>query len=300
MWAAACAVLALLCLILLLRLILFRRAAAEITQGLSLRLETETNTLLTISSRDKRLRELASALNVQLRALRQARQRYEQGDTALKEAVINISHDLRTPLTAILGYLDLLEREALSPEMRRYTALIYGRTQALCQLTDELLRYTVDAGRGGETRTLVRLDLTAALEEALASFYGALSRRGIVPEISLPAGKVERELDAAALSRIFNNILNNALKYSDGDLAVTLDEGGTIIFSNSAGTMDAISTGRLFDRFYTVDSGRTSTGLGLAIARQLTEQLGGHISADYAGGRLSITLCFPEKPSEVR
>ena len=293
MWPVLCALLAAACIGLALRVALLRKGAAEITWGLAMHLETETNTLLTLSTRDKRLRALAAALNVQLRALRQARQRYEQGDAALKGAVVNISHDLRTPLTAILGYLELLEREELSPAARRYSALIADRAQALSRLTDELLRYTVAAG-GEEALVMGDVDLKAALEAAVASFYGALCRRGITPDISLPEGKVMRRLDAGCLSRIFGNILANALKYSDGDLAVTLDTMGVLTFSNGAAGLDAVSAGRLFDRFYTVDNGRASTGLGLSSARQLTERMGGTIAASYAGGRLSITLSFPE------
>ena len=90
------------------------------------------------------------------------------------------------------------------------------------------------------------------------------------------------------------NILNNALNYSDGDLAVQLDEDGTLHFSNHAAALDEVSTAQLFDRFFTVENARHSTGLGLSIAKSLTEQMHGEISAAYSDGLLMIRLRFNE------
>ena len=89
---------------------------------------------------------------------------------------------------------------------------------------------------------------------------------------------------------MFSNIIGNAVKYSDGDLRVELTEQGRIIFENSAQNLDEIKVGRLFDRFYTVESASNSTGLGLAIAKTLVEQMHGEISAEYADGRLRIII----------
>ena len=97
-----------------------------------------------------------------------------------------------------------------------------------------------------------------------------------------------------AVSRIFGNIVSNALKYSDGDFFAALDERGTAVFSNSARALDQVSADRLFDRFYTVETGRGSTGLGLSIARLLTERMGGTIQAEYLEERLYITVAFPQ------
>ena len=95
--------------------------------------------------------------------------------------------------------------------------------------------------------------------------------------------------------RIFSNLLNNAVKYSNGDLNVTLDQSGMITFSNSSDVLTEVQMQKLFDRFYTVESARRSTGLGLAIAKALTEKMKGKISAAYKDGRFSVNLIFPEK-----
>ena len=130
--------------------------------------------------------------------------------------------------------------------------------------------------------------LNDVLEQSLAGFYGALSARGITPEIRMPEQAVARQLDTAALRRVFDNILSNAVKYADGDLAVSLLPDGTVTFSNSAPSLSRVQAERLFDRFYTVETARDATGLGLSIARLLVEKMGGVITASYENGRLHI------------
>ena len=267
---------------------LLRHGIKGLRRDLVERRGQDTNTLLSLPCRDRELRRLASALNQELRALRQERLRYQQGDKELKEAVVNISHDLRTPLTAISGYLQLLQGQDLPPDTRRYLEQIGGRTQAMKRLTEELFRYSVVVSEENLAREPV--DLRRAVEEALLSFYGALEGRGIEPQVRLPEEKVERLLDPAAVNRVLGNILTNALKYSAGDLEVTLEESGRLTFSNSAPGLDPVAAGRLFDRFYTVEAARNSTGLGLSIAKELTQRMGGSIGAELHGGTLTVWL----------
>lgn len=269
------------------------RSSLEILDRMEDILSSDTNTLIDISSRDPYLCQLASELNVQLRLLRRQRQKYLGGDQELKEAVTNISHDLRTPLTAICGYMDLLRQENTSETVRRYLALIENRTQAMKELTEELFRYSVILS--SQDLELEPVHLNGSLEESIAAFYGALSARGIRPEIHMTGKRLERKLNREALSRVFSNILNNALKYSDGDLTVQLTDSGEISFSNHAAALDPVAVGKLFDRFFTVEAGRNSGGLGLAIAKALVEQMGGVISADYSGEVLTIRMAFPEE-----
>ena len=270
---------------------LLRRSAQEIAEAFHDRLTADTNILIDISTRDPYMRKLAADINVQLRLLRKERHRYQQGDRELKEAVTNLSHDLRTPLTAICGYLDLLEREERSEVVSRYLALIKNRTEAMKNLTEELFRYSVILS--AQTLKVEPVCVNDVLEESLAGFYGVLSEQQIIPEIVMTERKLVGALDRAALGRVFGNILNNALKYSGGDLRVTLSEDGKICFSNTARNLDGLEAGRLFDRFYTVESARNSTGLGLSIAKTLTERMDGTIHAVCENGKLRISLWFP-------
>ncbi len=267
-----------------------RKAAAEIAEAFSARLREDTNTLIDISSRDSKMRALAGAVNSELKLLRRQRQQYLYGDRELKEAVANVSHDLRTPLTAVYGYLELLERESLSEEAARYVAQIRNRAEALRELMEELFRYSVVASTPEVSPEPV--NLCRVLEESLISFYGAFGQRGIEPEVSIPEEGVWRNLDPSALSRIFGNIISNAIKYSDGDFAVELTPDGTVAFANTAAALSSVDVGKLFDRFFTVDSARKSTGLGLSIAKLLTERMHGSIGAEYREGKLWITVAF--------
>lgn len=266
------------------------KSADEILKAFYDRLTTDTNTLISISTRDLYMRKLASGINSQLRLLRKERQRYQQGDLELKEAVTNISHDLRTPLTAIKGYLDLLEREEKNETVQRYLSQIHNRTDALKNLTEELFRYSmITSTQNLKTESV---NLVMLLEESLLSFYVIMQEKGIQPHIELPQKPVYRNLDIAAVNRIFSNIISNALKYSDGDLSVFMDTNGYISFINTAQKLNAVTVGRLFDKFYTVETNQNATGLGLSIAKLLTEQMGGSINANYNEGKLKIEIKF--------
>ncbi len=288
-------IIGILCIVIILLIVkiwLLKKSADELADNLSERLNTDTNTLLTVSHRDKHILKLTGVINNELKNLRKDRLRYERGDAELKTAVTNISHDLRTPLTAISGYLELLSREEKSPETERYLNIISGRVENMKKLTEELFRYSVVMS--AEELKAENLDVKKLLEDCLVSFYGSFTGRDIEPKISLPESVVIRKLDPDALNRIFSNIISNALKYSDGDFSVSLDENGKITFTNTAKGLDPIITGRLFDKFFTVEASRNSTGLGLSIAKHLTAAMGGSITGEYNDERLIITLHFPE------
>lgn len=323
-----CVILSVITIILSARLYLFQKSLIEINEGLTeiIGQNIDTNALLTVSSGNRQIRRLALQLNRQLASLRKEHLRYENGDRELKEAITNISHDLRTPLTAICGYLDLLQKEfefvpsdtaqnrydrGVPSKALRYLEIIRNRTEAMKQLTAELFRYSVALSEK-ETRP-VTLSLNKVLEECLISFYAELEQRSITPVIKTPEETVLRTLDAFSLKRIFNNIISNAVKYSDGDLRVELASDGVITFSNKTDRLTPVTTAQLFDRFFTVETitaspsdicaenavqkpdygVESSTGLGLSIAKLLTERMGGFIGAEYKDGELHITVQFP-------
>ena len=134
--------------------------------------------------------------------------------------------------------------------------------------------------------------LNGVLEEIISAYYAVLKSKNIVPSIDITDRKIKRNLNKGALSRIFGNIISNAIKYSDGDLKIVLSDEGKIIFSNYAPMLSEIKLGQLFNRFYTVETGNKSTGLGLTIAKELTEQMGGVINASYDNGIISISILF--------
>lgn len=277
---------------LLIKVYLMKKTADEIREGFEKKVNTDTNTLIDISGSDPVMANLANSINRELRTLRAERNRFQQGDRELKTAVTNVSHDLRTPLTAVYGYIDLLGREELSKEGKYYLMQIKNRADAMKFLTEELLKYSMITAE--EEVKIEPVNLRNVLEETVASFYGSFVQNGIEPVIKITDKPVIRQLDKNQTIRIFSNIVSNALKYSDGDFSVSLKENGEIVFSNNAQHLDGVTAEKLFNRFYTVENARNSTGLGLSIAKHLTERMGGSIKSDYRDNRLYIIVTFKE------
>lgn len=255
----------------------------EIVQG-------GTNNLICVSSADKNVKKLALTLNGQLTELRKKELVYTDGDREIKTALINAAHDLRTPLTVICGYLDLLESESSPQAAAEYIAVMREKAHALSELTEELFSYSVTFD-DGKNRPPEKIEMGEALTECLAGFYSSFKKRGITPLIDVKSQPFYIIADKKDVDRLFSNVINNALKYSTGEFSVTA-EGGKITFTNSAEGLDNIDAAKLFDRFYTVKNGRTSTGLGLSIAKTLCARMGGKIYANLSDGSLSVTLEF--------
>jgi signal transduction histidine kinase len=286
--------------VLALKVYTMRKAAEEIAEVFSSCLREDTHAPIDISSRDKKMRELARTVDRELKLLRRQRRQLANGDRELKTAMTNLSHDLHTPLTALQGYLELLEQEDMSDDAALYLTQIRDRAEALRELMEELFSYS--AVTSAPEVSAEPVNLCWVLEDSLISFYGAFAQKGITPVISLPEedlaeagpskGDVWRDLDPASLSRIFENIISNAVKYSDGDFTVTLTSDGTVTFSSAAAALSSVDTDKLFDRFYAVGPAQKSIGLRLSIAKLLTERMHGTIGAGYAEGRLVITVRF--------
>ena len=334
-WKFVCVAAVVLVIVLVIKIAFLYQGLNEISRQLHDRLGEDTNNVIYVSGNDRHLKAFARQMNQELAILYGKRRKYQNGDKAIKEAVTNISHDLRTPLTAIYGYLELLdaemETEAFEQKGRaprehsqenpvtHYLAQIRNRADAMKELTEELFRYSIlvsgheeDAGkRQEEEDSQDKVILNRVLADCLLSCYDLFQKNQIEPQISIPDEEVVRFLNAGALKRVFHNILDNAVKYAGYEnnnacdlsghisekgtepwkkLRVALLSDGTITFQNSAENLDRVSVERLFDRFYTVETGRNSTGLGLSIAKLLTERMGGSISAEYTEGMLKITV----------
>ena len=291
-----CALLGIATLILAAKLILMRRDLDALSRQISEKLRSDTNTALVLQGSDRSLRRFAADLDRELKRLRDLEQQYLNGDRRVKTAVTSISHDLRTPLTAISGYLELLSEQELSETAHRYLAVIESRTAQMRQLTEELFRYSVILS-DEEDSLAETVCINEVLEESIAAYYAALQQKQIVPEISLTERRLCCKCSRSGLTRVFMNLLNNALKYSTGDLRITMRDNGTISFSNHAAPIGKTQLEQLFERYYTVESAQHSTGLGLSIARTFTEQIGGSIHADYADNMLTITVRLPDQPA---
>lgn len=284
-----CILLSALVLVLVGKLMSVHRAAREISALYQEKIKEETNVGISVSTGDKTMRQLAAELDSSLKLLRKEQLRYTRGDMELKQAVTGISHDLRTPLTAVCGYMELLKQEELTEKAKEYLSVMENRVAAMRELTEELFRYSIVLSKE-EYGVKEQVSLNRALEECAAAYYGALKAAGIEPEIKMPPQEIYRNVNPKALARILGNIVGNAMKYSDGDLKITLGEDGTLVFENSASELDEVLAGHLFDRYFTVASAENSTGLGLSIARKLTEEMQGELEAEIKEGVFRVIL----------
>lgn len=239
--------------------------------------------------------ELIAAVNKLLELRAADETEFTRREAALRRQISNVSHDLRTPLTSILGYLQLLEGDTLAPEERgEYLAIIEGRAKALQSLIASF--YDLSRLDGGEY-PLVRepIDLHAALSELMAGFYHDLTASGLPVEVVLEKGLPPVWGDPAAAMRIFANLLRNALDHGSGRLSVALCREGSevvTIFRNGAGGLTQADVAHVFDRSFTSDTNRTgrNTGLGLAIVKALARQMGCTVTATLEGESFVITI----------
>lgn len=271
------------------KLMFIKKSVKDIKEQINLILRSDTNNLITISSSDKDVKELAESLNVELKELRNQRLQYENGNQELKKSITNISHDIRTPLTAISGYIDLIKNQKEENKKDDYLKIIERKTKDLTEMTEQLFDYSkaIDFGEKMEKHIYCINEL---LEESLANYYIVFKENNIIPNISIAEEKIYKEVDKNAITRIFENILSNVVKYSNGDFKVLLNNDGKIIFSNKATSLDATTVKKIFQRYYTVENAKKSTGLGLSIAKKLIELNGGTINAKYDKSYLIIEI----------
>ena len=276
-------------ILLIVKIYMLKKSAREISEQFADRLKNDTNTPVYISSSDKDIKQLADSINTQLAILRNEQLSYINGNNELKNSITNISHDLRTPLTTIRGYLDIAKKTDDTQKLHRYMDIISERTDAMQKLTEELFCYSMIVSKD-EVPELEDVYINQLLAESISSFYPVLTQNNITPVIDITDEKIIRCVNKESMSRVFSNILHNAVKYSKCDLEIHLDDTGIITFSNTADEITPIQAEQLFDRFYTVETARGSTGLGLHIARYLLNEMDGSITAAYQNGKLIFTI----------
>ena len=282
-------ILFLICVVLIAKIYFMKKSVKEIELSLKDILKSNTNNLLTISSSDKDVKKLTNVLNIELKDLRKQRLPYETGNQEIKSSITNISHDIRTPLTAISGYIDLIKESKENKKKEEYLKIVENKTNDLILLTEQLFDFskTMDIGTKVEKQKCL---VNEILEETLANYYIIFKENNIVPQIEITKNRIYKIVDRNTIIRVFENILSNVTKYSNGDFRVSLDDDGKIIFSNKATSLDATTVEKIFNRYYTVENAKKSTGIGLSIAKQLVELNGGTINAKYIKSHLIIEI----------
>ena len=268
-----------------------RRARVQMEQHF----QNATTARLDIPCPNKAAEELFAAVNCLLERRQEENAAYRRKEQELRRQIANVSHDLRTPLTSILGYLQLLEQEELSPEKRReYFQVIEGRARTLQTFISAF--YDLSRIEGGELPLeREKVDLARALSDQLATAYGQIEEAGLDMWVDVAHDLPPVWADSGAVARIFSNLLTNALRHGSDTLSVRLyREGGVLVsaFSNRADGLTAEDADHVFERFYTADKMRTgqSTGLGLAIVKALAERMGHTAAARWEDGWFTVEV----------
>ena len=269
-------------------------AISSVVCALTSRVKLQAIEAIKREQNTKTLYELNARLNEEKNAIQ-----LEADREAIRGNILRaVSHDLRTPLTSILGYLQLLEDPGLTEgERREYLAVIAGRARTLQSLITSF--YDLSRLEGGEyLLQREKVDLYASLSGLLAAFYNDFTDRGFDMEVELAEGLPQVWADAGAVLRIFTNLIRNALEHGEGRMEIRLyQEGGQVVsrFSNETHALTAEDVPHVFDRFFTSDKMRTgrNTGLGLAIVKALAGQMDCRAEAALEGDMFAITLRWP-------
>ena len=278
--------------------ILYKKQIHVLTKKLRFIQERNTHIQLTADLPTEYIGELVNSINELLEANQNYISRMEQHELTVKETITNISHDLRTPLTAIRGYTQmLLTSKRMSTEEIETIKIINDKAKVLESLLSQLFIFArLDAEE--IELNLENVDINKVLRSSLTSFFQEFDEKGIEPVLSIPEVPFIICGDINALSRVFSNILSNALIHGKGNyriLSSRENKNYMIQFQNQTSDIEFDDLERIFDRFYTTDKSRSrkTTGLGLAIARRLVEKMGGTIRAELYNDVFSIVIQFP-------
>ena len=278
-------------IILFIKIIIMKCEIKNISNTLLNILKSDTNNVITINTNDRDLKNLTIILNKSLKDLRKLELEYKNGNQELKLSITNISHDLRTPLTAIRGYLDLMDNNNLNRKQINYLKIIDNKVKNLTELTEQLFDFSKNLDIQNDINK-ENICINDILEDTIVSFYDLFKKQQIIPKIEICDEKVIRLLNENILKIIFENIISNAIKYGKNEFIVKLYNNGTIEFSNKTDKIDSTSLEKIFDRYYTVKNTKKSSGIGLSIAKQLVNLSGGQIKALYKNGSLIIKIYF--------
>ncbi|GAA0770374.1 HAMP domain-containing sensor histidine kinase [Clostridium subterminale] len=257
----------------------------------------KTNQQLRIVAPNKNIEEMIGEINFILEKSQNDRIAHEKSESELRKQIANISHDLRTPLTSILGYVQLIKDESASEEEKQeYLDIIEKRSKVLQNLITGF--YDLSRLEANEyALEFKKVNVERLLCEIVAAFYNDFIDRGFEVEVDLQEKLPTIVADENAIIRVFTNIFQNALKHGNKTMVISQrQEAGMIIstFSNRVENFTQEDLEHVFDRFFTVDRMRTgqNTGLGLTIVKKLTESMGHEVSASLEDEVFTIEIRF--------
>ena len=280
-------------IILLTYLFLYHNEVKHISKEIDNIKDLDSNTLIHSKYNLKNINNLIYKINNLLTESKNIKIDYGNKNKSLMKMMTNISHDLRTPLTSALGYIDIILKTDLSEEEKKKDLItIEKRLRRLEELISSFFEFSRIISTN-KLPALEKINLTSILEESVIVFYDDYKKNNRKILLDCNQRKIIINSNKMLLTRIFENLIGNAYKHSNSDLIIKVEKLNKvkIIFSNELLDND-VDIDRIFDEFYTVDISRTKegTGLGLAIAKEFTKQLNGNIYAEKHNNQLKIII----------
>lgn len=279
-------------------LLLIRRQHLSICRQLRFIREEESRKRLEVNIEGFGEKKMADEINATLEDVREQKRAMHEREKLIADAYANLSHDIRTPLTSLDGYVQLLRTAPDEETKERYTAIIEERIRTLKDLLEDLFTFTKLKNEAYELE-LEQVSLRSIVSETVLSYYDVWKAAGIEPEIEIADEALMTEGNETAVKRILQNITKNAMVHGYESLKISLkredEKTALLVIANRVEHPEEIEIGRVFEQFYTADRfhRQSSSGLGLAIAKELTERMGGTIGATLSGDTFAIEIRLP-------
>ena len=275
----------------------YQRQVKDICRQLAFLMKHDSNMLIHREFGLGGIGMLSDRLNDLLELRRKEKRYYQEKETLIADTYTNLSHDIRTPLTSLDGYFQLMEACENVEEQRRYLNIIHERIHSLNEMLEELFMFTKLKNES------YRLELTSCcinriLKETVFSYYDEWVRREIQPDIQITEEQLYIDGNKQGLSRIIQNVIKNGLDHGEKKIRIVLkreQNQAVLRISNQVIASEQIDIEHVFDRFYKADAARskTSTGLGLSIAREFVRRMNGEIGAKIEKNEFIVEMSFP-------
>lgn len=280
------------------RLWCYRKQVRHIRDELAMLEEEDTNYQLTSYCDVGNTGEMITAFNRLIMQYKDKMNALQSENRIYRESITSISHDIRTPLTSVKGYVQMLQSTVIGEEKRaEYTRIIDRRLDGVTDMLNQLFEYArIEAGEMQLEAEVFQAGPLFA--ETISLFYDDFIKRGMEPKVTITKTPCRIRADRQAFVRIIENLIKNVFVHGTGgcELSLTEEEGQMILrVSNLTNTIEEGDIDRIFDRFYTTDLSRSrkTTGLGLAIVKRFTVQMNGSVKASLEGKRFTIQIGFP-------
>lgn len=286
-------------MILVFLLLFFQKQIRQINGQLAFLREHDSNMLISSETELGGIGQLKDSINELLKQSRKQSQEYMEKERQIAQTYTNLSHDIRTPLTSLDGYFQLLQDSRNKEDRERYIGIIKERIGSLNDMLEELFTFT-KLKNDSYKLELSLCCLNSILIQTVLSYYQDWTARDISPSLEITEKPLYLEGNPQALRRVIQNILKNVLEHGQEEIRITLAEEEKSILlkvSNKVLHPNEIDVDRVFERFYKADEarGKASSGLGLSIAYELVHRMYGEIRAELEGDLFSVTTVFPLK-----